>query len=97
MLMTDTEGAPICKAHVFDIDLWGDGVMLLSIPDDFDFGDEYYQSNGSHVLRVYLRDILQEYLENYDGMDGDTKGLLNLSNLLREYADKYEKEHQHEI
>ena len=94
-MMRDTEGdnlpndGPDGGRDCWDIGLWGDGELSLTIPMFFDTGDggEY---NGAGVLTVGLRDLLQEYLDNCEELDGGD-GLIPLATMLREFADKYER------
>jgi len=97
MKLNDTEGAPLPEDKTgdksFDVGLWGDERLSLSIPWCVDLGEEYYSHGhhgGAHVLDVSLRDIFQEYLEQHNILDGKD-GLLPLADLLMEYANKYIK------
>lgn len=88
---TDTEGAEIPldddETPLFDLTLWGDGHMSMSVPF-FETELGVYDSPGN-VLEIELRDILQEYLSDYADLD-DGDGLLPLAKMLREFADLYE-------
>lgn len=93
--MIDTEGDALPNNgpddkydNCWDINLWGDGELSLSIPMFFDAGDggDY---NGAGVVTVGLRELLQEYLDDCDRLDGG-EGLQPLAAMFREFADKYE-------
>lgn len=93
-IMTDTEGAELPGNGrdddvCWDINLWGDGCCLLSIPMLMDCGDGGLY-NGAGVASVDLRDLLQEYLDDHKRLD-DGDGLLPLAKMFREFADKYEE------
>jgi len=90
--MIDTEGDALPNNgpddkydNCWDINLWGDGELSLSIPMFFDAGDY----NGAGVVTVGLRELLQEYLDDCDRLDGG-EGLQPLAAMFREFADKYE-------
>lgn len=94
MRLRDTEGAPLPDddGKGWDLGLWGDGEMSVGIPYCIDLGEDYYahgDHGGCHVFSVSLRDILQEYLERHEILDGKDF-LLGLAGMLREFADKYE-------
>ena len=74
--------------NCWDINLWGDGELFLSIPMSFDAGDGG-NYNGIGVVTVGLRELLQEYLDDCDGLD-EGEGLQPLAAMFREFADKYE-------
>lgn len=76
--------------NCWDIAMWGDGILSLTIPMFFDAGDGGVYSGAGAVI-VELRDLLQEYLNDCDGLDNG-KGLRPLAAMLREFAEKYEAE-----
>ena len=93
--MIDTEGDALPNNgpddkydNCWDINLWGDGELSLSIPMSFDAGDGG-NYNGAGVVTVRLRELLQEYLDDCDRLDGG-EGLQPLAAMFREFADKYE-------
>lgn len=90
--MTDTEGAAIPLddqgCTLFDLTLWGDGYMLMGAPF-FQTDNGVYDSPG-FVLEVELKDVLQEYADDFQHLD-DGDGLLPLAKMLREFADLYEQ------
>ena len=93
--MIDTEGDALPNNgpddkydNCWDINLWGDGELSLSIPMSFDAGDGG-NYNGAGVVTVGLRELLQEYLDDCDRLDGG-EGLQPLAAMFREFADKYE-------
>ena len=96
VMMTDTEHQELPSSGNFewDIDLWGDGTLLLGVPNYFIAFDAHgfekiYNSDG--VLEVNLRDLLEDYLKSGgcgpDGRDNNQKIMIDT---LREYADKLE-------
>jgi hypothetical protein len=71
-MMRDTEGDALPNNgpddehdNCWDINLWGDGELSLSIPMSFDAGDGG-NYNGAGVVTVGLRELLQEYLDDCD-------------------------------
>ena len=74
--------------NCWDINLWGDGELSLSIPMYFDAGDGG-NYNGAGVVTVGLRELLQEYLDDCDRLDGG-EGLQPLAAMFSVFADKYE-------
>jgi hypothetical protein len=91
--MNDTEGERIPSSDhgeisYFDLALWGDGLMMMSVPA-FETRSGNYSARGG-VLQVSLRDIFEDYLVNGRRLDRGSDEPISLANLLREYADKFE-------
>lgn len=100
MKMTDTEGEklPSCDGddECWDIGLWGDGELVMSIPMFLEVeSGEQYSSAGA--TQVNLRDILQEYLDDCNRLDGG-EGLRGLAGMFRDFAFRYDaKAHEQGI
>ena len=96
-LLKDTEGYNLPTDEngesFFDVDLcdWnrGRGPMLtIGIPRYFETDDEQiYSSEG--VLHVPLQDVLEEYLRDFEEIDGGD-GIPNFTKWLRLYANRFE-------
>jgi len=89
--MRDTEGKQIPKSEgcgLFNLTLWNDGMMSMSVPDFATDSGKYTGRGG--VLEVSLRDIFDEFLVNEDNLINRPDEPLAVANLLREYAAKFE-------
>lgn len=89
-MMKDTEGAELPRddKRNWDITLWGDGALSLSIPMYLET-DEGVVYSSSGVLEAPLSDLLQEYLDNHLGLD-EGAGLIPLAQMMKDFASRYE-------
>ena len=89
-MMKDTEGTDLPRddKHNWDITLWGDGALSLSIPMylETDNGGVYCSAG---VVEAPLSDVLQEYLDDHLALD-EGAGLLRLAQMMKDFASKYE-------
>lgn len=91
-MMRDTEGDYLPNdgpdGRCWDIQLCGDGGLILSIPMQFDAGEDG-EYNGFGVVSAELGDLLEEYLDDCAEKDGG-KGLRPMAEMLYKFAKKYE-------
>jgi len=88
----DTEGFifPVEEyPRLFDVDIrdWGDRgghTLYMSIPHYFDTGEFVYEGEG--VLKLPLKDLLEEYIDRIISEDGGVG-----ANEFAEYLDRYAK------
>jgi hypothetical protein len=88
--MIDTEGEEIPAdddgCDLFDLTLWDDGIMSMSVPAFTTNSGEYSARGG--VLDLSLRAVFEQYLACPDRVMSDDP--ISLSALLFEYAKKFE-------
>ena len=94
--MKDAEGEQLPPDNdgreTWDLGLYGDGALLLGVPLSMDVPLDngcVFEFTSAGCLQINLRDVLQEYLDDHEILDGGD-GLKKLSALLREFADKFD-------